>query len=70
MKERQPRSSITMAVRLTRRITGKMGGDLQSLSIKSKAIMQSSDDVIGKPSIDIMQILLNFLHDHIGTSSF
>ena len=69
VKERRPRSSIIMAERLRRGITGEMAGDLQSLLTKSKAIMQSSDGVIGKPSIDITQILLNFLHDRISTSS-
>ena len=69
VKERRPRSSIIMAERLRRGITGEMAGDLQSLLTKSKAILQSSDGVIGKPSIDITQILLNFLHDRISTSS-
>jgi nuclear pore complex protein Nup188 len=69
VKDRRPRSSITMAERLRRGMAGEMAGDLQSLLMKSKAIMQSSDGVIGKPSIDITQILLNFLHDCIGTSS-
>lgn len=66
-KERRPRS--IMAERLRRGITGEMAGDLQSLLMKSKAVMQSSDGVIGKPSIDITQILLNFLHDRISSST-
>lgn len=66
-EQRRPRSSITMAERLRRGMTGEMVGDLQSLLTKSKAIMQSSDGVIGKPLVDITQILLNFLHDRIGT---
>ena len=69
VKERRPRSSITMAERLRRGMTGEMAGDLQSLLTKSKAIIQTSDGVIGQPSVDITQILLNFLHDRIGTSS-
>ena len=69
VKERRPRSSIMMAERMRRGITSEMAGDLQSLLTKSKAIMQSSDGVVGKPSIDITQILLNFLHDRISTSS-
>lgn len=68
-KDRRPRSSIIMAERLRRGITGEMASDLQSLLTKSKAIMQLSDGVVGKPSVDITQILLNFLHDRISTSS-
>lgn len=69
VKDRRPRSSIIMAERLRRGITGEMAGDLQSLLTKSKAIIELSDGVIGKPSIDITQILLNFLHDRVISTS-
>ena len=39
LKERRPRSSIIMAERLRRGITGEMAGDLQSLLTKLKAII-------------------------------
>ncbi|KDR84406.1 hypothetical protein GALMADRAFT_237258 [Galerina marginata CBS 339.88] len=67
---RQTRStSITMAERLRRGMTGEMAGDLQSLLTKSKPIFTASDTVIGKPSVDITQVLLTFLHGRIGSSS-
>jgi len=66
VKERRPRSSISMAERLRCGMTGEMAGDLQSLLTKSKAIMQLIDGVIGKPSLDITQVLSNFLHDRVG----
>ena len=69
VKERRPRSSISMAEQLRCGMTGEMAGDLQSLLTKSKAIMQSINGVIGKPSLDITQVLLNFLHDRVGTLS-
>ena len=66
---RQPRSSITMAERLRRGMTGEMAADLQSLLTKSKPILVASDTIIGAPSVDVTQILLNFLHERIGGSS-
>ncbi|KAF8967477.1 nucleoporin subcomplex protein binding to Pom34-domain-containing protein [Flammula alnicola] len=63
------RSSMTMAERLRRGMTGEMAGDLQSLLTKSKPIITASDIVIGKPSVDLSQVLLNFLHERIGGSS-
>ena len=66
VKEHQPHSLICMAERLRCGMTGEMAGDLQSLLTKSKAIMQLIDGVIGKPSLDITQVLSNFLHDRVG----
>lgn len=66
---RQPRSSITMAERLRRGMTGEMAADLQSLLTKSKPILVASDTLIGVPSVDVTQILLNFLHERIGGST-
>ncbi|PPQ92766.1 hypothetical protein CVT25_003875 [Psilocybe cyanescens] len=69
-KDRRPaRSSITMAERLRRGMTGEMAGDLQSLLTKSKPILVASDTIIGGPSTDLTQILLNFLHERIGGPS-
>jgi len=66
---RQARTSMTMAERLRRGMTGEMAGDLQSLLAKSKPIIASSDAVIGrKESVDLTQILLNFLHERIGST--
>lgn len=68
-KERRPTRSMTMAERLRRGMTGEMAGDLQSLLTKSKPILVASDTIIGGPSTDLTQILLNFLHERIGGSS-
>ncbi|KAF9535154.1 hypothetical protein CPB83DRAFT_781281 [Crepidotus variabilis] len=66
---RGQRSSLTMAERLRRGMTGEMAGDLQSLLTKSKSIMTASDTIIGNPSVDLTQILLNFLHERINAAS-
>lgn len=68
-ERRAPRSSMTMAERLRRGMTGEMSGDLQSLLTKSKPVLASSNAVIGKESVDLTQILLNFLHERVGTTS-
>ncbi|KAF8165907.1 nucleoporin subcomplex protein binding to Pom34-domain-containing protein [Crassisporium funariophilum] len=71
MKDRRQTrsSSITMAERLRRGMTGEMAADLQSLLTKSKSMMIASEAMIGKPSVDLTQILLNFLHERIGNPS-
>lgn len=66
---RTQRTATTMAERLRRGMTGEMAGDLQSLLTKSKPIITASDTVIGKPSVDLTPILLNFLLGHISSSS-
>jgi nuclear pore complex protein Nup188 len=66
---RQSRSSITMAERLRRGMTGEMAADLQSLLAKSKPILAASETILGGPSVDLTQILLNFLHERIGAST-
>ncbi|KAF9553540.1 hypothetical protein CPC08DRAFT_673179 [Agrocybe pediades] len=68
---RAARSAMSsMAERLRRGMTGEMAGDLQSLLNKSKAMFASSNAIVGKSSVDISQILLNFLHDRVlGVSS-
>ncbi|PPQ66173.1 hypothetical protein CVT24_000150 [Panaeolus cyanescens] len=68
-ERRPPRSSMTMAERLRRGMTGEMSGDLHSLLTKSKPVLASSDSILGKGSVDLSQVLLNFLHERVGTSS-
>ncbi len=63
-----PRTSITLAERL-RRGMGEVAGDLQALLVKSKPAFAASDQVIGRPSVDLTQIMLSFLHEHVGNSS-
>jgi len=48
---------------------GEIAGDLQALLVKSKPVFAASDQVIGKPSVDLTQIMLSFLQEHVGNSS-
>lgn len=66
---RGPGRGMTMAERLRRGMTGEMTGDLQTLLSKSKPVLASSDAIIGKPSVDLTQVLLNFLHERINGTS-
>ena len=68
-EKRHSRSSITMAERLRRGMTGEMAADLHSLLMKSKPILVASDTIIGGTSVDFSQILLKFLHERIGCST-
>ncbi|KAG5352065.1 hypothetical protein C0989_003990 [Termitomyces sp. Mn162] len=60
-ERRASRSSITLGERLRRGMTGEMASDLQSLLNKAKPILAKSNDIIGKSSVDLTQILSNFL---------
>lgn len=62
---RVSRPAMTMADRLRRGMTGEMAADLQSLLNKSKPIIAKSDAIIGKESVDLTQILINFLQERI-----
>jgi nuclear pore complex protein Nup188 len=64
-KERRQAPRSTLATRMRRGMTGEMVGDLQALLSKSKPLITASDKVIGKQSIDLTQVLLNFLREHI-----
>lgn len=66
-ERRASRPSMTMAERLRRGMTGEMASDLQSLLNKAKPIIAKSDSVLGKPGVDLTQVLLNFLHERIVT---
>ena len=65
-----PRSSISVSMteRMRRGMTGEIVSDLHALLMRSKAVIAASDQVIGKPSVDLTQILLSFLHERIGSS--
>ncbi|KAG6871920.1 hypothetical protein C0995_014834 [Termitomyces sp. Mi166 len=66
-ERRAPRASITLGERLRRGMTGEMATDLQSLLNKAKPIIAKSNEVIGKESVDLTQILSNFLLEMVGT---
>ncbi|KAJ7762365.1 nucleoporin subcomplex protein binding to Pom34-domain-containing protein [Mycena maculata] len=64
-ERRAPRTSLSLADRLRRGVTGEMAADLQSLLNKSKPVIAKSDAILGAPGIDLTQVLSNFLHDRI-----
>ena len=65
----RPSGTVTLAERLRRKgLTAEIAGDLQALLTKSKPIITASDRIIGKPVVDLTQILLTFLHEHVGSS--
>lgn len=63
-----PRTSISVSLteRMRRGMAGEIVGDLHGLLTRAKAVISSSNQVIGKPSVDLTQILLNFLHERVG----
>lgn len=65
-----PRASISVSLseRMRRGMTGEIVGDLHALLTRSKAVIAGSNQVIGKPSVDLTQILLCFLHERVGSS--
>lgn len=65
-----PRASISVSLneRMRRGMTGEIVGDLHALLMKSKSVIAASNQVIGKPSVDLTQILLSFLHERVGNS--
>lgn len=66
----RPSGAVTLAERLRRKgLTAEIAGDLQALLTKSKPIITASDRIIGKNAVDLTQILLIFLHEHVGSSS-
>ncbi|EAU82745.2 hypothetical protein CC1G_10650 [Coprinopsis cinerea okayama7 len=66
-----PRSStsISMAERMRRGMTGEMASDLQALLNKAKPVVEKCGAVVGKESVDILNILSVFLSERIGGSS-
>lgn len=66
-ERRAPRASITLGERLRRGMSGEMATDLQSLLNKAKPIIAKSNSVMGKESVDLTQILSNFLYERVGT---
>lgn len=66
-ERRAQRPAVSLAERLRRGMTGEMAADLQSLLNKSKPVIAKSDAVIGSGSVDLTQILSNFLHERIIT---
>lgn len=68
-KERERRrTSVTIGERFRRGMTGEMNADLQGLLQKAKPVLQKCQSM-GSGGADLTPVLLNFLHDRIGTAS-
>ncbi|KAK0505757.1 hypothetical protein EDD18DRAFT_1455195 [Armillaria luteobubalina] len=65
-ERRAPRSSLTLADRMRRGMTGEMAADLQSLLTKSKDVIKSTDTIIGTRSVDIIPLLSTFINERIS----
>ncbi|KAK0198776.1 hypothetical protein F5146DRAFT_1020942 [Armillaria mellea] len=65
-ERRAPRSSLTLADRMRRGMTGEMAADLQSLLTKSKDAIKSTDTVIGTRGVDVIPLLSTFIHERIS----
>lgn len=65
-ERRAPRSSLTLADRMRRGMTGEMAADLQSLLTKSRDVIKSTDTVIGTRSMDVLPLLSTFIHERIS----
>ena len=63
-----PRGGVSLTERMRRGMAGEIVGDLHALLMRSKGVIAASGQVIGKPSVDLTQILLNFLHERVGSS--
>lgn len=61
------RSSIGLAERLRRGMTGDMGTDLDALLVKAKPVIAKSDGVLGnsKDAVDLTTLLSHFVQSRI-----
>ena len=69
-KERrgQRRTTVSMADRLRRGMTGEMASDLQTLLEKTKPVVEKARKLVGGDDVDVMAILSHFLKEHILTT--
>lgn len=70
-KERdRRRTSVSIGERLRRGMTGEMNTDLQSLLQRAKPVIEKSQKLVGSEigGVDLTQVLMKFLDDHIGDS--
>ncbi|EIW76402.1 hypothetical protein CONPUDRAFT_168949 [Coniophora puteana RWD-64-598 SS2] len=58
-------TSLTLAERLRRGMTGEMASDLQSLLGKSKPVLAKSESVLGQGQVDLTDVLTRFLNERI-----
>ncbi|CCM05541.1 uncharacterized protein FIBRA_07768 [Fibroporia radiculosa] len=63
------RSTMSMAERLRRGMTGEMAADLQSLLTKAKPLIAKSEEILKSKEADLTDILCGFVHERIFVSS-
>ncbi|KAJ4485619.1 nucleoporin subcomplex protein binding to Pom34-domain-containing protein [Lentinula aciculospora] len=67
-KERRgPR--VSLGAQLRRGMTGEMAIDVQTLLNKARPIIAKADAILGKGQVDICGVLLNFLQNHIVSTT-
>ncbi|KAI0782601.1 hypothetical protein C8Q75DRAFT_811686 [Abortiporus biennis] len=67
-RNRAKSSSMTMAERLRRGMSGEMASDIQALLVKSKPVIAKSATVLGTKTIDLTPILSRFVQEKILAS--
>ncbi|KZT70286.1 hypothetical protein DAEQUDRAFT_667965 [Daedalea quercina L-15889] len=60
------RSSMPLAERLRRGMTGEMAGDLLGLLNKAKPLVAKSTEVLGEENVDLTPILVRFVEERIS----
>ncbi|KAH9927349.1 nucleoporin subcomplex protein binding to Pom34-domain-containing protein [Fomitopsis serialis] len=61
------RSSMPLAERLRRGMTGEMAGDLLGLLNKAKPVMAKSTEVLGQGNVDLTPVLVRFVQERISS---
>lgn len=72
LKERRSarrQSSLSLAERLRRGMTGEMAADLQSLLTKAKPMVAKSEAILGNKDVDLTQVLSHFVQERISVAS-
>jgi len=67
LKDRARAHKRVPSALLGRGMTSEVVADLRSLLDKAKPVITKSAAIIGKDSVDITQVLINFLQDHVVT---
>ena len=71
MDRERRRTSISLGDHFRREMAGEMHSNLQGLLQKMMSVFEKSKTVLGLSygEVDITEVLLRFLHHHIGTAS-
>jgi nuclear pore complex protein Nup188 len=65
------RTSLTLAERMRRGMTGEMAADLQTLLGKAKPLLEKTRETLkaGKEDVDLTDVLITFVHDRMLVAS-